>query len=81
MGLSLAGCIGTNVNPLYTPAELEHQLNDSKAKAIVIIDLFGDKLDKVIANTGVKTCHHAVYRRLFPDAEKNASGFCSKARA
>ncbi|WP_299612712.1 AMP-binding protein [uncultured Tateyamaria sp.] len=53
LGIAKAGCVGTNVNPLYTPHELEHQLNHSKAKTIVIIDLFGDKLDAVVARTGV----------------------------
>ena len=42
IGIAKAGLIGTNVNPLYTASELEHQLNDSGSKAIVIIDLFGD---------------------------------------
>ncbi|HBN29823.1 MAG TPA: long-chain-fatty-acid--CoA ligase, partial [Rhodobacteraceae bacterium] len=47
MGVAKAGCVATNVNPLYTVPELEHQLTDSKAKVLVIIDLFGDKVDAV----------------------------------
>ncbi|MEP3454889.1 AMP-binding protein [Tateyamaria sp.] len=78
MGLSLAGCIGTNVNPLYTPAELEHQLNDSQAKAIVIIDLFGDKLDKIIANTGVKHVITLSIVDFFPALKKALLGFVLK---
>jgi long-chain acyl-CoA synthetase len=54
LGIAKAGCIGTNINPLYTAAELEHQLSDSGATAIVIIDLFADKLDAAIGNTKVK---------------------------
>ena len=77
-GLSLAGCVGTNVNPLYTPSELEHQLNDSKAKAIVIIDLFGDKLDKVVANTGVKHVITLSVVDFFPTLKKMLLGFVLK---
>lgn len=54
LGIAKAGCISTNVNPLYTAGELEHQLTDSNAQALVIIDLFGDKVDQVIANTKVR---------------------------
>ncbi|MEP5633434.1 MAG: AMP-binding protein [Tateyamaria sp.] len=78
MGLSLAGCIGTNVNPLYTPAELEHQLIDSQAKAIVIIDLFGDKLDKIIANTGVKHVITLSIVDFFPALKRALLGFVLK---
>ena len=50
-GIIRAGFIAVNVNPLYTPRELDHQLNDSGAKAIFIIENFAETLDKVIANT------------------------------
>ena len=49
-----AGYVVVNVNPLYTPRELEHQLKDSGAQAIVIIENFATTLQKVIANTPVK---------------------------
>ena len=49
-----AGCVVVNVNPLYTPRELEHQLKDSGAEAIIIIENFATTLDKVIAGTPVK---------------------------
>lgn len=78
LGIALAGCVGTNVNPLYTPSELEHQLNDSKAKAIVIIDLFGDKLDKVIGNTGVKHVITLSIVDFFPPLKKLLLGFVLK---
>lgn len=39
-GILRAGMIVVNVNPLYTPRELEHQLNDSGAAAIVIVSNF-----------------------------------------
>jgi long-chain acyl-CoA synthetase len=49
-----AGLVVVNVNPLYTPRELEHQLKDSGAKAIVIIENFANTLQQCIANTPVK---------------------------
>ena len=49
-----AGLVVVNVNPLYTPRELEHQLTDSGAKAIVIIENFAITLQKCIKQTQVK---------------------------
>ncbi|WP_198970839.1 long-chain-fatty-acid--CoA ligase [Xylophilus sp. ASV27] len=49
-----AGLVVVNVNPLYTPRELEHQLKDSGAKAIVIIENFAHTLEQCIAATPVK---------------------------
>ena len=49
-----AGLVVVNVNPLYTPRELEHQLKDSGAKAIVIIENFAITLQKCVAQTQVK---------------------------
>jgi len=49
-----AGYVVVNVNPLYTPRELEHQLKDSGAKAIVIIENFATTLEQCIAHTPVK---------------------------
>ena len=49
-----AGLILVNVNPLYTPRELEHQLKDSGAKAIVIMENFGITLQHCIAATPIK---------------------------
>jgi long-chain acyl-CoA synthetase len=49
-----AGFVVVNVNPLYTPRELEHQLKDSGAKAIVIIENFANTLVQCMANTPVK---------------------------
>ncbi|WP_427914044.1 long-chain-fatty-acid--CoA ligase [Ramlibacter sp. MMS24-I3-19] len=49
-----AGLVVVNVNPLYTPRELEHQLKDAGAKAIVILENFGHVLQQCIANTPVQ---------------------------
>jgi long-chain acyl-CoA synthetase len=53
-GVLRAGCVVVNVNPLYTPRELEHQLKDSGAEAIVIVENFAGTLAQVIGRTGVK---------------------------
>jgi long-chain acyl-CoA synthetase len=49
-----AGMAVVNVNPLYTPRELEHQLKDSGAEAIVILENFASTLEEVIDRTPVK---------------------------
>lgn len=49
-----AGFVVVNVNPLYTPRELEHQLKDSGAEAIVVLENFAKTLSEVIDRTQVK---------------------------
>ncbi len=49
-----AGFVVVNINPLYTPRELEFQLRDSDAKAIVILENFAATLQACVANTSVK---------------------------
>jgi len=53
-GILRAGYVVVNVNPLYTPRELEHQLRDSGAEAIIIVENFATTLQQVIARTQVK---------------------------
>src|SRR6186713_3381584 len=53
-GVLRAGCVVVNVNPLYTPRELEHQLRDSGAEAIVVLENFATTLQQVIAKTAVR---------------------------
>ena len=53
-GILRAGMTVVNVNPLYTPRELEHQLKDSGAKAIVILENFASTLQQVLGNTPVE---------------------------
>ena len=60
-GVLRAGMVVVNVNPLYTPRELEHQLNDSGARAIVIVSNFAHTLEKVVFNTQVK---HVILTRM-----------------
>ena len=49
-----AGLVVVNTNPLYTARELKHQLNDSGAETIIIVENFCHVLEKVVAETGVK---------------------------
>ena len=49
-----AGFVVVNVNPLYTPRELQHQLKDSGAKAIIILENFAHTLQEIVAKTDVK---------------------------
>ena len=49
-----AGYAVVNVNPLYTPRELEHQLKDSGAEAIIVLENFATTVQQVIAKTAVK---------------------------
>ncbi|MDN7134883.1 long-chain-fatty-acid--CoA ligase FadD [Pseudidiomarina sp. 1APP75-27a] len=49
-GILRAGMTVVNVNPLYTPRELKHQLSDAQCKGIVILDNFGHTLEKVIGD-------------------------------
>lgn len=60
-GVLRAGMVVVNVNPLYTPRELEHQLNDSGASAIVIVSNFAHTLEKVVYKTQVK---HVILTRM-----------------
>ena len=49
-----AGYTVVNVNPLYTPRELEHQLNDSGSEAIIVLENFAHTLEQVLGKTAVK---------------------------
>ena len=53
-GVLRAGGVVVNTNPLYTARELEHQLNDSGAEVILILENFAHVLQEVIGRTGVK---------------------------
>ena len=53
-GILRAGMTVVNVNPLYTPRELEHQLKDSGAKAIVVVENFARTLEEVLGKTSVE---------------------------
>jgi long-chain acyl-CoA synthetase len=65
-GILRAGMIAVNVNPLYTPRELEHQMNDSGTQAIVILENFAHTLEQVISNTPIKTVFTTQIGDMFP---------------
>jgi len=53
-GILRAGCTVVNVNPLYTARELEHQLKDSGAEVIVVVENFAHTVQEVVARTKVR---------------------------
>jgi long-chain acyl-CoA synthetase len=55
IGVLRAGMVVVNVNPQYTPRELQHQLNDSGAKAIVVLENFAHTLARIVGETNVDT--------------------------
>ncbi|MDG3085199.1 AMP-binding protein [Vibrio hannami] len=61
LGALKAGLVVVNVNPLYTPRELQHQLRDSGATAIVAVTNFGNNLQQVIGKTSIK---HVILTRI-----------------
>lgn len=65
-GILRAGMIAVNVNPLYTPRELEHQMNDSGTKAIVILENFAHTLEQVFSNVPIKTVITTQIGDMFP---------------
>lgn len=54
-GVLRAGMVVVNVNPLYTPRELQHQLKDAEVRAIVVLENFAHTLEQVIGHTQVRT--------------------------
>jgi long-chain acyl-CoA synthetase len=54
-GALRAGMVVVNVNPLYTPRELEHQLKDSGATAVVVLENFAHTLSQVIGSIPIRT--------------------------
>ncbi len=65
-GAFRAGLVVVNCNPLYTPRELEHQLNDSGAKAIVVLENFAHVVQAVVGRTKLRTVVTSEIGDLFP---------------
>ncbi|MDP2504427.1 AMP-binding protein [Oceanobacter sp. 3_MG-2023] len=53
-GAMRAGLVVVNTNPLYTEREMEHQFNDSGAKALVVLANMADKAEKILSDTGIQ---------------------------
>jgi long-chain acyl-CoA synthetase len=68
-GVLRAGMVVVNVNPMYTVRELEHQLRDSGAAAIVVLENFANTLQKALAKTAVRTVVTTQVGDLFPRAK------------
>ena len=60
-GALRAGMIVVNTNPLYTEREMQHQFKDSGAEALIIVNNFADKLEKIIDQTDIK---HVITTRI-----------------
>lgn len=65
-GILRAGMVVVNVNPLYTSRELEHQLNDSGARAILILENVCATLEPILAKTRIETVITSQIGDLFP---------------
>lgn len=65
-GVMKAGCVLVNTNPLYTATEMIHQFSDSGARALVIIDMFADRLPEVLPNTQIETVITVKISEFFP---------------
>lgn len=77
-GILRAGLIAVNVNPLYTPRELEHQLNDSGATTIVIVSNFASTLEQIVDNTPVKNVVLTSLGQMLPRAKGTIVDFVVK---
>ncbi|MDR9827382.1 long-chain-fatty-acid--CoA ligase FadD [Vibrio sp. FNV 38] len=77
-GVLRAGMIAVNVNPLYTPRELEHQLCDADAKAIVIVSNFANTLEQVVDKTPVKHVVLTSLGQMLPRAKGTIVDFVVK---
>jgi long-chain acyl-CoA synthetase len=74
-GILRAGYVVVNVNPMYTPRELEHQLKDSGAEAMVVVEMFAHTLAKVIATTSVKHVVVTALTDMMPWAKRVIGNF------
>ncbi|MCG6659571.1 AMP-binding protein [Halomonas campisalis] len=65
-GILKAGCVLVNTNPLYTASEMTQQFRDSGAEALVIVDLFVDKLPEVLPRTAIRHVVVTSLAQFFP---------------
>jgi long-chain acyl-CoA synthetase len=65
-GIMKAGLVLVNTNPLYTAPEMTHQFSDSGAEALVVIDMFADRLPAVLPKTKIKTVVTVKISEFFP---------------
>ena len=77
-GILRAGLTAVNVNPLYTARELQHQLLDSGATAIVVLENFAHTLQEIIGNTAVRHVVTTQIGDLFPPVKRCLVNFAVK---
>ena len=77
-GILRAGMTVVNVNPLYTPRELQHQLTDSNAKAIVIVENFACTLSEVIKHTHIQKVLLTAVGDMLSPIKKMVTNFAVK---
>lgn len=65
-GVFKAGCVLVNTNPLYTPREMEQQFKDSGAEVLVIVDMFANKLQDILARTSIRQIVVTEVSEFFP---------------
>ncbi|AXY43383.1 AMP-binding protein [Halomonas sp. JS92-SW72] len=65
-GILKAGCVLVNTNPLYAVSEMMHQFRDSGAEALVIVDMFVDKLPEVLPHTTIRHVVVTSLAQFFP---------------
>jgi len=65
-GVLKAGCVLVNTNPLYTTSEMVNQFNDAGARALVVVDMFADRLPDVVALTSIETVVTVKISEFFP---------------
>ncbi|SEN37956.1 long-chain acyl-CoA synthetase [Pseudomonas sp. ok272] len=68
-GAMRAGLIVVNTNPLYTPREMRHQFQDSGARALVYLNMFGQKVQEVLGDTDIQYLIEAKMGDLMPTAK------------
>jgi len=77
-GALRAGLRVTNVNPLYTEREMQHQFNDSGAKALVCMEMFARSVQNVVDNTGIETVIVTSLADMLPAVKRTLINFAVK---
>lgn len=77
-GILKAGLRITNVNPLYTPDETNHQLKDSGAKVWFVIDVFGDRIAESTAGSNVERVYKISLVDFYPALQRHLLGFAMR---
>ncbi len=77
-GAIRAGLVVVNTNPLYTAREMKHQFNDSGAKALVFMDVFGHLVESIVAETGIKYLICTSLADMLPTPKRQLINFAAK---